>query len=334
MKTRFLFKSFLLSFSVLVLAGCGADKKTAEKNLHENDTLLTETSVQDTLTNNSIKEAPISYASNGILSNIDPLNKIKNSDSLHPFQSTVNGKYGYRNGAGKTMIKAKFDVAGNFYGNSAPVIYHGKHGFCDTSGTVNYCNGYLFATLVSELSGETFITGAGEGLIAITDKKGKFGFANYTGKISIACAYDNAQYFSEGLAAVKKKGRYGFIDTAGKTAIDFKYEEVNFFSNNRACVKTANKYGYIDRQGKLVIPAVYTHTYFFSEGLAYASKEESRTYYFYIDTSGKTVIKGLFEEAAPFENGKATVQKNGNCIEIDKTGKKLKYLGKHCFEGC
>lgn len=48
--------------------------------------------------------------------------------------------------------------------------------------------------------------------------------------------YDNALYFSEGLAAVKQNGKYSFIDKTGKVIIPLEYDDANSFSKNLAKV--------------------------------------------------------------------------------------------------
>jgi WG containing repeat len=335
-----LIKTISFAALVILLTRCGS---TGNKSDSSNDSLqrVENNAVSDTQqlveTNASDSVTPRSdsiYYPISILSLFNPAAAIvTNPDSIYVFQGS-SAKYGFKNKFGKIIIRPKFDIANNFFGNHAAVILNGKHGFCDTSGKVTWLKNHLFAYHISELSGETYIVGDGQGLIAVTDKNNKYGFMNYSGEIVIPCKYDKAQYFSEGFAAVLKNGKFGFIDHTGKTVIDHKYDDVNFFSNNRACVKIGEKLGYINKKGELVIPAIYGHTYYFSEGLAYTTKSDEHVDYYYIDTTGKTVIKGLFENASPFKNGKAEVQKNGKCLEINTVGKTLKYTGVHCFEGC
>ena len=57
---------------------------------------------------------------------------------------------------------------------------------------------------------------------------------------AIAPQYENAQTFSEGLAAVQKGGKWGYIDTAGKTIVPFKYDMAQRFSEGLAIVGTSS----------------------------------------------------------------------------------------------
>ena len=54
-----------------------------------------------------------------------------------------------------------------------------------------------------------------------------------------------------------EKGKWGFANTTGKITIPCIYDEVSFFSgDNLSKVRKAEKYGYINRSGEVVIPIV------------------------------------------------------------------------------
>ena len=60
------------------------------------------------------------------------------------------------------------------------------------------------------------------------------------------------------------------------TLIEAKYEDADRFSEGLAAVKQGGKWGYIDETGKTVIPFRYDKAYPFSEGLAVVGKLEQR----------------------------------------------------------
>lgn len=61
-------------------------------------------------------------------------------------------------------------------------------------------------------------------LSLIPYRKGKlWGYADGDKKIVIAPAYEEADFFSEGFAAVKKGGKYGYINKSGKLVIPCKF---------------------------------------------------------------------------------------------------------------
>jgi hypothetical protein len=57
-------------------------------------------------------------------------------------------------------------------------------------------------------------------------EKGKWGFANTSGKILIPCIYDTVELFSDDkLAKVKLKGKYGYINEATEIIIPIEYDD-------------------------------------------------------------------------------------------------------------
>lgn len=91
--------------------------------------------------------------------------------------------------------------------------------------------------------------------IVYTNKKPgyKYGYLNYDGKLQIPIIYDEAENFSEGLAAVKIDNKWGYIDEKGKVKIDFLYDEVSDFQNGLALVRKDDSSFYIDNNGKKLI---------------------------------------------------------------------------------
>ncbi len=73
----------------------------------------------------------------------------------------------------------------------------------------------------------------------------------------------------------------------------------------------------------------------FNEGLSFVTHSTDYTDYFIIDTMGNVINKGPFDEifGNGFRNGEAEVRKNGKCIGIDKSGKKIRNLENGCQGG-
>ena len=69
----------------------------------------------------------------------------------------------------------------------------------------------------------------------------------------IPSVYDDARYFSEGVAHVKQNDKYGFINTEGKVVIPCIYDEVWGFSEGLAKVKQNDKWFIINIEGKVII---------------------------------------------------------------------------------
>ena len=151
------------------------------------------------------------------------------------------------------------------------------------------------------------------------------------GAVVIPAKYDNADDFSEGLAAVEINGKWGCIDKSGREVIPLKYDNVRWFSEGLARVEFGGKWGYIDKSGKEVIPLQYDDAYIFSEGLAAVELNGKLGY---IDKSGKEVIQLKYDNADEFSEGLAAVKLNGKWGYINKSGKEvipLKYDSAYRF---
>ena len=139
-------------------------------------------------------------------------------------------KIGFINKVGKIVIQPTWDNAGDFAENLVAVS-HGNH--------------------------------VGKG-----SYEGKWGFIDVNGKYACGLKFDAADYFSEGLAAVKLGDRWGYIDRRGVTVSSLGYDGAEAFSDGRGLVRYKLKYGYVDKSGKLAIPLKFEYASKFSEGLA------------------------------------------------------------------
>ena len=107
-----------------------------------------------------------------------------------------------------------------------------------------------------------------EGLAAVADRKGRYGYLNADVEVAIPCRWAHARPFSEGLAVVKDDdGRYGFIDRDGQVVIPCEWSYAESFSDGMAAVSTViGTIGFIDKFGCLVIPCDWFHAGDFHEG--------------------------------------------------------------------
>ena len=220
-----------------------------------------------------------------------------------------NGKWGFIDKTGKEITPLQYSDTGNFCEGMAAVVKSGKIGYIDTTGkevipcAYDDCYGFF------------------QGLAPVK-KGGKWGFIDKTGKEVIPFQYDGAAMFFQGLAGVQKNGKWGFVDKTGEVVIDFAYDEVGTFANGLAPVKEGGKYGFIDKTGELTIPCKFEAVSYFSDGLAMVVQNGKCGY---IDTSGEIVIPCKYENAASFSEGFAAVYSaaGGSWGFIDKTGKEV-----------
>lgn len=145
-------------------------------------------------------------------------------------------------------------------------------------------------------------------VVVRVDNERKVGFRNKNGKVVVPCIYDDADYFSEGVAAVKRGGKWGFINRTGNETVPCIYETVRFFHKGMAAVKRDGKWGYINQSGRELIPCIYDRVGFLHEGMIDVSRAGQHGF---TDETGWEIIPCAYGEVMPFVDGKAKVKYNG-----------------------
>ena len=79
----------------------------------------------------------------------------------------------------------------------------------------------------------------------------KFGFVTVAGKELTSAKYENAEDFSNGMAAVKLNGKWGYINAEGVEVIFPRYEVAKNFANEKAIVYDDGNPFYVDKKGRL-----------------------------------------------------------------------------------
>ncbi len=167
-----------------------------------------------------------------------------------------------------------------------------------------------------------------EGICAVKNTEGKWGYIDADGKEVIPCTYDVANSFSCGLALVKSDGFYGYINKENQFVIPATYEEAYPFSEDRACVRQGELYGYIDTTGAMTIPASFELAFDFTEDGAVVKQGD----YGLIDRVGNTKILTVWDQLSPnISNGYIKGKQNGSWMFLDSFGEVLSdeylYLG-------
>ncbi len=83
-----------------------------------------------------------------------------------------------------------------------------------------------------------------------------------------------AQQTDQSLVPYRQGDKWGYSSPDRKVIISPKYDEANWFSEGLASVKMGSKYGYINKTGKLVIPAKFTVAKSFRNGYLPNPKKE------------------------------------------------------------
>ena len=158
-------------------------------------------------------------------------------------------------------------------------------------------------------------------LIPVSSNGEKWGYINHKGEYIINPQFENADFFSNGLAKVIYNGKTGYINKKGEYVISATYKSGTTFKDGLALVVAeGERITCIDTKGdkKFVLDgAEYARE--FSEGLAWFYTEDRKIGF--IDNSGKIVIKAQFEDASPFSEGFAVIYQDRKYGFIDKTGK-------------
>ncbi|MGN1062418.1 MAG: WG repeat-containing protein [Candidatus Scatosoma sp.] len=99
-----------------------------------------------------------------------------------------------------------------------------------------------------------------EDLVPVQSESGKYGFINEKGNEAIACTYDAAKMFFNGLAPVQTDGKWGYVNEKGEMQIAAKYDKAGcFYTDDCAVVGvlkgTDVKYGLIDKKGNTLAEA-------------------------------------------------------------------------------
>lgn len=123
------------------------------------------------------------------------------------------GKAGYFNKEGKTVIDFQYDRAADFSEDFAAVKKNDKWGFIDKEGK---------STIECKYDS---VCSFKEG-VATVMLGNKWGCIDKSGKEIVPLGYDNIRNFSEGLAIAVKGGIICVIDKDGKSTLDYTSEEV------------------------------------------------------------------------------------------------------------
>lgn len=227
------------------------------------------------------------------------------------FRIVQNGRYRYIDNTGKVIVQPQFVWESEFRDGYADVYVCGRMVSIDEKG--NLLPHVQQAKLEARKVGD------------------KFGFVDAAGELKVSAKYDEARWFSEGLAAVRVGKKWGYIDESGGTAIAFQFAEASEFKDGRASVAfgelrrtggiqeialNEDSHGLIDGRGRVTVKGL-DRTGGISEGRLAAEKDDR---WGYLGLDGTVVIPFAYEEAHSFTDGLAAVQKQGKRGYIDQSG--------------
>jgi hypothetical protein len=263
----------------------------------------------------------------------------RDNSGLYPIN--VNGKYGFMDRSGKTVITPQFDQTWGFSEGLASVKIGTKWGFINTKGVVAITPQFDEALFfrygrarvqlgknwgfidkdgkyisspnllwAREFSGDFAPVQSSDRVFALVDRSGKMTLLDKVQQLHSG--------FTEGLMPAASGGKWGFIDTTGKWVVDPQFEAAWPFEDGLAPVRVGGRWGYIDQKGKFVVNPQYDSPEGFHDG--YATFGSGGKFGF-IDTKGRAVVDAKFLEAYFFSDGLAPVKTEDGWGYIDPTGK-------------
>lgn len=262
---------------------------------------------------------------------LQPPDENKRDDS-GLYRINVDGKHGFMDRSGKTVITPQFDGAQPFSEGLAPVQVGSRFGFINTKGEMVITPQFDAVFPFSE------------GLAAVQVGT-KFGYIDKKGLMAITPQFDDVNPFHNGRAAVKLEGgrhwdgsdrkighagknRYGFIDREGKYVgmpgllfVQSDFLNESGWTGDATLVRTADdRIGIMNSRGE-VSPALEVDEVGwsgFADGIAPAAIGGK---WGYVDAKGEWVINPQFESAHGYEDGLAAVASGQRWGLIDREGK-------------
>lgn len=131
---------------------------------------------------------------------------------------------------------------------------------------------YIFTDVAVNSRGQVF----SGNYAVVADEKGYY-IINQKGEPCFETRFADAKGYEQGLIAVADAtGKWGFADEKGNLVVECQYEDAGSFSNRLGAVKYAGKWGYISRYNTMVIDAKYEQAYPFLGGKALAADDLGR----------------------------------------------------------
>jgi tetratricopeptide (TPR) repeat protein len=322
------------TYEVMMELYVGQKDYTAAFDLY--DTILRKKMSSEKI-ENSINDIKYTYFTNGDYDEVQAYN-----GGYCAVQSS--GYWGYANTSGSKAISCKYESAGLFMSDMAPVVDKtGEAYYIDASGNKVYTAKFLTnIKKFGPMSEDVFSAYNGstwgvynkneqtliEGLDDITTIANGY-FAAKTGNKWYVYKSDGTKAWDTGYTSVAQDDKgviyrndrmfvntgfsYIMVDSTGKQIGSTSYEDVRIFGDTTyAAVEVNGKWGFVDKDGNMVIDAKYDGARSFSNGLA-AVKISGK--WGFIDINGDVVIEADYYDAKDFSStGSVFVSKGTNWV--------------------
>lgn len=173
----------------------------------------------------------------------------------HIYRIEAGGKWGFIDDQGRLTVSVEYNDAGIYRDDFVvPVLKGRRLGLLDNYGDV---------VRPCDIPYVRWFCWFSDGLLAVQNKKGKWGYINTEGETVIEAQYDGATEFRCGLGIVRKKTKYLYLNRQGEVVIS-PQNPMDVFACDRSRICSLKdiyapsaRFGYIDALGKFVIPCIY-----------------------------------------------------------------------------
>jgi hypothetical protein len=106
-----------------------------------------------------------------------------------------------------------------------------------------------------------------EGMMAVKETNGKWGYIDEKGTPIVQAKYDSCEQFKYGYGRVRLNGKWGVVDKTGKEIFEPKYTNI-VPGDNGLFIYYDNAWGIMDRTGKTISPPVFNNITIFEKDRA------------------------------------------------------------------
>lgn len=161
-------------------------------------------------------------------------------------------------------------------------------------------------------------------LIPYVNKERKWGYADTTGKLIVACTYSRAMPFKNGYGAVESGDKWGMINLKGRQIVAPAYTTIEADADGIIRARKGAQWFYMDAAGKRIGSMALIMAGSFQNGLAMV--KDTNNLYGFMDAGGRMPIPAKYEAITSFNSkGRAAAKLPGseNWIIINNKNKEL-----------
>ena len=252
------------------------------------------------------------------------------------FRFEKDGRFGFKDGAGRVVIQPVWDDAAEFACGLCPVNKGAALDYtyapaCRHGGKWGYINAQGAVVIPLALDWAYSFT---EGLAQVSDTQGRRFIDTHGRTVITLDAVSHAGRLSEGLIPVyldrslkKQDWQTRFINPRGESVFTVDGYASEFHEEMSVVVVRAppemkqKHYGFVNHDGEVVITPQFAEAFDFHEGLAGVRTAKTTGWYGkgdlwgYIDKTGTYVLEPTYNEVHPFHKGVARVHVGGKLRE-------------------